>query len=52
MKHEFKPSFNKEWANKVSKADFIKVHEAWAEHVDLGAEWEKLQVKGEEKPKK
>lgn len=47
MKREFSGSFNKEYARKVSKADFIENHKAWAEQVDLGAEWENLQ----EKPK-
>lgn len=37
--------FNKDYARKVSKAKFVKTHEAWKDKTDLGAEWEKLQVK-------
>lgn len=40
-------SFNKEYARKVSKADFIKQHEHLKEQFDLGKEWEKLQEKPE-----
>jgi len=43
-------SFNKKYAQSVSKADFVKQHEHLKEQFDLGKEWEKLQVKKAEKP--
>lgn len=39
---------NKEWANKVSKAEFVERLEKSELGVDLGELWESLQVK---KPK-
>lgn len=41
--------FNKQWANKHSKAEFIKQHKHLEKQLDLAAEWQKLQ---EKKPKK
>ena len=44
---------NKEWANRVSKADFIKALDHHKDEVDLSELWESLQNKKEvEKPKK
>ena len=43
-------SFNKKYAQSVSKADFVKQHEHLKEQFDLGKEWDKLQVKKVEKP--
>lgn len=37
MKSELKVSFNKEWAKKAKKADFIKNHEKAYPTLDLGA---------------
>ena len=45
-------SFNKDYARKVSKADFIKQHEHLKEQFDLGKEWEDLQEKKNQKPEK
>jgi len=42
-------SFNKKYAQSVSKADFVKQHEHLKEQFDLGNEWEDLQEK--KKPK-
>ncbi len=39
---------NKEWANKVSKADFIKALDHHKDEADLGELWESVQ---EKKPK-
>lgn len=58
MKHEVKPSFSKEYANKVGKADFVEHFEKVYPGIDLESEWEKIQDKKEvkeakeEKPKK
>jgi hypothetical protein len=44
---------NKEWANKVSKADFIKALDHHKDDADLGELWESLQEKKEAaKPEK
>jgi hypothetical protein len=37
--------FNKQWANKHSKAEFIKQHKHHADKFDLGGAWEDLQEK-------
>lgn len=34
--------FNKEAAKKLSRAKFIEKHKALAEHVDLGAEYDRM----------
>ena len=45
--------FDKHYANKVSKAQFIKQHSHIGSEIELGEEWEKLQVhKPKEKPEK
>ena len=38
-----KNSFNAEWANTHSKAEFVKQHEHLADAKTLEAEWDKLQ---------
>lgn len=44
-----KISFNKAYANKVSKAIFIKQHEHFGDDADLGEAWESLQEKSDKK---
>ena len=43
---------NKEWAKKVSKADFIKALDHHKDEADLGELWESLQEKKAETAKK
>lgn len=47
-----KVDFNKEWAQKHSKAEFVKQHEHHADDVDLGEAWEELQKEKAPKAKK
>lgn len=55
MKKEEKPDFSKEYANKVSKADFVEhfkdVYTTFTE-AELAEVWQALQEKKEAKPKK
>lgn len=55
MNQKQTPSFNKEWANKVSKADFVDhfkdVYKTLSAD-ELGTEWESMQEKKEVKAAK
>lgn len=56
MQEYGKIDFNAKAAKRTKKEDWIKDHEHFADHVDLGAKWEELQnvetPAEEEKPAK